>query len=94
MIREIITPTEQELKLKLPPEYLNRKVEVLVFPVNDDPMPTQDADALRKVFEQVVGVLKGKLDKDPVAWQRQIRQEWDGREEKIEQLWTKVKPSS
>ena len=46
MIREIITPTERELTVELPEEYLNRPVEVLVFPVldnatNDPNIPSQ-----------------------------------------------------
>jgi hypothetical protein len=30
-------------------------------------------------WRKAAGMLKGKLPKDPVAWQRQIRSEWDQR---------------
>ncbi len=35
MFREIITPASQEITLKIPSAYLNKKLEVLVFEVNE-----------------------------------------------------------
>lgn len=35
--------------------------------------------ALPKSWIEAAGMLEGKLPKDPVAWQRQIRAEWDER---------------
>ncbi|WP_266095995.1 hypothetical protein [Aliarcobacter cryaerophilus] len=33
MIREIVTPTNTNFTLKIPKEYLNRQVEILVLPL-------------------------------------------------------------
>jgi len=35
MYREIITPTQKENLIKIPKEYWNQKVEVLVLPFNE-----------------------------------------------------------
>jgi len=35
MLREIITPKAQEYTLKIPAEYLNTQVEILVLPLNE-----------------------------------------------------------
>jgi len=97
MIRKILTPTEPELKLRLPPEYLHQEVEVLVFPVNSGAETGREASSnevrLREAFHKAARVLKGKLDVDPVAWQRELRQQWQARDEKAEQLWIETKSS-
>lgn len=42
MYREIMTPKSQEITLKIPAAYLNRRIEVLVFEVNEGiDQPTQ-----------------------------------------------------
>jgi len=97
MIRKILTPTEPELKLRLPPEYLHQEVEVLVFPVNSvaekDQAASSNEARLQDAFHKAVHALKGKLDVDPVAWQRELRQQWQARDEKAEQLWTETESS-
>jgi len=35
MYREIITPTKKENLIKIPKEYWNQKVEILVLPLNE-----------------------------------------------------------
>ncbi len=35
MIREIITPKEDTLYLKIPNQYVNHKIEVLAFPIHE-----------------------------------------------------------
>ena len=36
MLREIIIPNNEHYDLHIPKEYINRSVEILVFPVGDD----------------------------------------------------------
>ena len=36
MLREIIIPNNEHYDLHIPKEYINRSVEILVFPVDDD----------------------------------------------------------
>jgi len=35
MIREIIIPREREIILKIPEDYINREVELIVFPIDE-----------------------------------------------------------
>lgn len=44
MYREIITPTTQEITLKIPADYLHRRVEVLVFEINEGIQPAMSAE--------------------------------------------------
>jgi len=36
VLREIIIPNNEHYDLHIPKEYINRSVEILVFPVDDD----------------------------------------------------------
>jgi len=40
MYREIITPKTQEITLKIPADYLNRRIEILVFEINEGIEPS------------------------------------------------------
>ncbi len=84
MIREIITPTERELTVQLPEEYLNRPVEVLVFPVSDT-SNTHRGDP-RKTFEQVVGILSPAQAEDMIHEIETDRLAWEERMEMLEQI--------
>ena len=45
MYREIITPSTQEITLKIPEAYLNKRVEILVFEVNEGmEIPTESSE--------------------------------------------------
>lgn len=75
MIREIIKPQTQNHTIKIPKDYLNRKVEILIFPIGSVKPQSNYRDQLIK---KTSGILSGKKI-DPLLWQKEIRSEWDNR---------------
>ncbi|MCB1189837.1 MAG: hypothetical protein KDK90_05360 [Leptospiraceae bacterium] len=39
MLREIVIPKASEFVIKIPMEYINRKIEILVFPIDQENKP-------------------------------------------------------
>jgi hypothetical protein len=74
MIRSIIIPTSETYEIKLPKEYLNQKIEVLVFPIEESSKESQEhtTEMLKKAF----GILS-RSGIDPLAFQKQIREEYE-----------------
>lgn len=77
MIREIIIPKKRDYVLSIPEEYLNRKVEILVLPMDNDQMK-EKCDTHIDIVKMTSGILKDKKI-DPLRWQRNIRADWDSR---------------
>ncbi|MFA5945571.1 MAG: hypothetical protein WC802_01515 [Patescibacteria group bacterium] len=50
-----------------------------LHPLRKRTVRATERERLRKVWEDAARTLKDKLPKDPVAWQRKIRKEWDAR---------------
>jgi hypothetical protein len=75
MLREIITPQTQDYTVKIPAEYLNTKVEILVLPFSEDEISSVETTDLIK---KTAGILADQQI-DPLKWQHEIRQEWDDR---------------
>ena len=74
MIREIITPEEESYRIRLPKEYLHRKIEILIFPIqNQEDAKSKSEDI---VLEKAAGILKSKKI-DPLSWQRKLRDEYE-----------------
>lgn len=73
MLREIIVPQTQNYTVKIPLEYLNTKVEILVLPFSESEANVVDnrLDAIKKT----AGILSAQ-NIDPLKWQLEIRQEW------------------
>jgi hypothetical protein len=67
MLREIVQVKNENYNLKIPKEYLNKKVEILVFGINDK----KNYNA-SEILNKSAGILKNK-NIDPVKWQREIR---------------------
>jgi hypothetical protein len=75
MIREIIQPISTEYVLHIPQEYVNKKIEIIGFPVNASttpPMVTVSTD----ILEKSGGIMKNRKI-DPIQWQKNIRNEWN-----------------
>jgi F0F1-type ATP synthase alpha subunit len=70
VIREIVTPTNTNFTLKIPKEYLNRQVEILVLPLFNENKVKKTKTL--EVFSKTAGILKNKKI-DPLKWQREIR---------------------
>lgn len=69
-IRKIIENTTPSLTIDLPLEYQNKKVEVIVLPLEEEKEPPKKYD-----FSDLVGTLEWKGD--ALAEQRKLRDEWD-----------------
>ncbi|MDZ7666492.1 MAG: hypothetical protein U5K27_14425 [Desulfotignum sp.] len=75
MIREIIKPQTQIHTIEIPKEYLNRDVEILIFPIS--PAKTEKG-RIHQLIRKTSGIISNKKI-DPVMWQKEIRKEWDNR---------------
>jgi uncharacterized membrane protein len=75
MLREIITPQTQDYMVKIPAEYLNTKVEILVLPFSENEISSVETTDLIK---KTAGILADQQI-DPLKWQHEMRQEWDDR---------------
>ena len=69
-IRKIIDHADNPLTIDLPEDFKNRKVEVIVLPIEEKEEPKRKYD-----FSKFVGKLEWKGD--AVAEQRKLRDEWD-----------------
>ena len=71
-IRKILESTSNSITIDLPEEFINKKIEVLILPIEED------VDNLSKPkydFSDLVGKLQWKGD--ALAEQRKLRDEWD-----------------
>jgi hypothetical protein len=69
-IRKIIDHADNPLTIDLPEDFKNRKVEVIVLPIEEKEEPKNKYN-----FSDLVGKLEWKGD--AVAEQRKLRDEWD-----------------
>ena len=74
MLREIVRPDSEEYILKIPKEYVNQDIEILVLPFKE--MKKSKDFQNRSLLEESFGILKDK-NIDPIIWQEEIRSEWD-----------------
>ena len=75
MIREIIRPKSRSYTIDIPKEYLNRDIEILIFPLTPEKsLSNQRNDIIKKTS----GILADKKI-NPVDWQKKIRTEWENR---------------
>jgi len=82
MIREIIKPTSEFYNIKIPKEYINQEVEILVLPFSSEKITHNRENKKADVIRKSAGIIKSK-NIDPSEWQREIRGEWDDREEAL-----------
>jgi len=74
MLREIVIPKEEEYVIKIPREYVNKRVEILVLPLGEGSKLKSKKE--ENVFLKTSGILKN-YGIDPLLWQKEIREEWD-----------------
>ncbi|MFA7059872.1 MAG: hypothetical protein WC156_03535 [Pedobacter sp.] len=56
-LREIVTPKDSDIKISLPSELSNRKVEVIIFPYDVPARRTSRKKRLKKIFDESQGTL-------------------------------------
>lgn len=75
MLREIIIPKKRDYVIEIPAEFLNKKVEILVLPIDNESVTEPVSDSY-DIIKKTSGILKSR-NIDPVEWQKSIRAEWD-----------------
>jgi hypothetical protein len=70
-IRKIIKSTSTPLTIDLPEEYQNRKLEVIVLPIEEK----EEEPAKKYDFSDITGKLE--WEGDATAEQRRLRDEWE-----------------
>lgn len=76
MIREIFKPQTQNHTIKIPEDYLNREIEIFIFPIGSVKPQSNHRDRLIKKTSAILSDRKI----DPLLWQEEIRSEWDSRQ--------------
>lgn len=76
MIRLIIKPTKKKYFIELPEEYMNKEVEVIVFPVGSYNRKDESNSDIEKLIKKTTGIL-AKRNIDPLQWQKEIRNEYE-----------------
>jgi hypothetical protein len=71
-IRKIIENSSTSVTIDLPNEYINKKLEVLILPMDDN---EQDQSMRKYDFSDLAGKLK--WEGDAVAEQKKLRNEWE-----------------
>ena len=75
MIREIIRPQYTNLTINIPTDYIDRDVELLIFPIskkdiNQDAKKEKIKKSLKGVFNQYAD--KSKISLEDSAWQNYV----------------------
>ncbi len=75
MIRKILRPQYTNLTIDLPSDYLNRDIELIIFPIDQqkakqDVLKKSTKKSLRGVFHQYAD--KSKIALEENAWQKHI----------------------
>jgi hypothetical protein len=73
VVRKIIENAPDKITIELPAEYGNKKVEVIVLPLEKG--PATEEKPKKYDFSKFFG--KMKWEGDAVAEQRKLRDEWD-----------------
>jgi hypothetical protein len=76
MLREIVRPSSEEYILKIPKEYINQNVEILVLPFDNIKDSKKNQNISFDTIEKSFGILKDK-EIEPLSWQQKVRSEWD-----------------
>ncbi len=56
-IRKIVTSISEDLIIKLPEEFRNRKLEVIILPSNEEDQRLKKKERLLKIYNESKGVL-------------------------------------
>ncbi len=56
-IRKVVTSISEDLIIKLPEEFRNRKLEVIILPSNEEDQGLKKKERLLKIYNESKGVL-------------------------------------
>lgn len=60
-------------------QYLEKQINGLRWHILKLPKNSVEKTALQKMLSETAGMLKDKMPKNPLAWQKKIRSQWDKR---------------
>ncbi len=71
MVREIIKPTDKNINIQIPDEYINREIEFIMFPINDISTPKKrPKKSLKGAFSEYADPSKKVLEDK--AWEMHV----------------------
>ncbi len=71
MIREIIKPTDKNVNIQIPDEYINREIEFIMFPISEiSTQKKKDKKSLKGSFSKYADSAKRVLENK--AWQMHV----------------------
>ncbi len=78
MLRQIIKPQKTDYTIRIPDEYINQKVEILILPYKEP----SDAENKASKGSRAIKISKYKIKsfidiEDSVQWQRSMREDRD-----------------
>lgn len=76
MVRTFVTPTQQYISIAVPQDYVGRKIEVLLYAV-DEPVGEERTAAPNNNAAQFKGIFSREEGKKINEYQKQAREEWD-----------------
>ena len=56
-VRKIITPQSEDLIIKIPPEFKNKKIEIIIFPFDEEKNHQMRRERLLKIYQESRGIL-------------------------------------
>jgi len=78
MVREIIKPTKNSINIQIPDEYINKKLEFIIFPLEENEKTSNDSsNQIENDIESLGGVFSkyadpSKRDLEDKAWEMQV----------------------
>ena len=80
MIRKVIKPSQRDFYIKIPVEYLNREIELIIFPLDDQEKnhnfsstsqgKNKNIKSLKGIFSQYAD--RSKIALEDEAWQMNV----------------------
>ena len=78
MIREIVRPTDHQLTIQLPREYVGQEIEYIVFPLQsrDEPskQPTTSLDSVGGILHAYAA--PEKIEQEASAWAEHVMEKY------------------
>ena len=79
MIREIVRPTDHQLTIQLPREYINQQIEYIIFPLQSNPKPSEQPTTS---LDAVGGILHPyaapeKIEQEASAWAEHVMEKYE-----------------
>ena len=75
MVRDIIRPEDTKMTIDIPPHYVGRRIEYIVFPLDSEERPVRRKRSLKGALKAYADPAKRKLE--ATAWQEHIQKTYE-----------------